>query len=220
MKKCNVCNDFIVKSINSYAAHLGLKHSGISLAKVDLEYLNEKWESISFRLKRQVLLEESNAACSECGYNKTRKCGSSILEIDHINGNNKDNSKNNLRVLCPNCHALTGTYRNWGNDGNKKTSRRFRKGNVNYREVISEKKSSHRIAKEAFEQIFIEKVLELYENNVIDFGKFGWIQKLCIHFDEAPQVTGKRIKRLMPDFYDEKCFRRNHNKYKNHADVA
>jgi len=33
------------------------------------------------------------------------------LELDHINGNNKDNRLEYLRLLYPNCHALTPTYR-------------------------------------------------------------------------------------------------------------
>jgi hypothetical protein len=33
------------------------------------------------------------------------------LELDHVNGRRDDNRLANLRILCPNCHAQTPTYR-------------------------------------------------------------------------------------------------------------
>ena len=98
------------------------------------QYKNYDWSKVLFdelspAKRRERLLEEANYKCSQCGYNKTRDNGKTILEVDHINGDSTNNSKDNLRVLCPNCHALTPTFRNWGNRGNKKTSERIRKGN-------------------------------------------------------------------------------------------
>ncbi len=33
-----------------------------------------------------------------------------ILQLEHINGNNRDNRIENLCLLCPNCHSQTETY--------------------------------------------------------------------------------------------------------------
>ena len=41
--------------------------------------------------------------CEECGFIPEVMAQ---LEIDHIDGNNKNNDKENLRTLCCNCHAL------------------------------------------------------------------------------------------------------------------
>ena len=48
-----------------------------------------------------------------------------MLEIDHIDGNSNNNDLNNLRLLCPNCHSTTPTYKN-RNQGNGRSYRRER----------------------------------------------------------------------------------------------
>jgi hypothetical protein len=49
--------------------------------------------------------------CEEC--NITEWNGKEIiLELEHINGNNTDNRIENLKILCPNCHSQTSTFRN------------------------------------------------------------------------------------------------------------
>lgn len=49
--------------------------------------------------------------CETCGCNGKWQNGIISLELDHIDGDNTNNELSNLRYLCPNCHALTETYR-------------------------------------------------------------------------------------------------------------
>ncbi len=75
------------------------------------EYLSNAIEISSFDLKKRLLKEGIlERKCSCCGL--TEWLGKPIpIELDHINGDNANNSLTNLRLLCPNCHALTDTYR-------------------------------------------------------------------------------------------------------------
>jgi len=75
------------------------------------KYLSYEVSIQSYKLKNRLLKDHIfKAKCSICGLR--RWLDKPIpLELDHINGDNTDNRLKNLRLLCPNCHALTPTYR-------------------------------------------------------------------------------------------------------------
>lgn len=60
---------------------------------------------------RQYLITECNEKCTKCGWCEPNEVlGRPILTIDHIDGNWKNNRRDNLVVLCYNCHTLTPTF--------------------------------------------------------------------------------------------------------------
>ena len=75
------------------------------------DYLENKSTIQSYKLKKRLIANKLlKPICTNC--HNDMWLGKAIpLELDHINGNNKDNCLENLRLLCPNCHALTPTYR-------------------------------------------------------------------------------------------------------------
>jgi hypothetical protein len=75
------------------------------------KYLRNEVSIQSYKLKNRLLLAGIfNYQCSNC-FNSSWLDRPIPLELDHINGNSRDNRLINLRLLCPNCHALTPTYR-------------------------------------------------------------------------------------------------------------
>lgn len=248
--------EFRTESIRTLRSHYASNHgSGTSFFERFKNEIIENWDSIPGRSIRGFMLWYANYKCSSCGYNKTRECGASILEIDHIDGDHSNNEFSNLRVLCPNCHALTPKYRNWSNTGNKKNAKTLRPGNLGYDkrlERIEARRSENLRAREQrkaqenklkelkqiekdqstiqknnekgvykeferikseFQQNFADRVLQLHESGEIDFGKYGWVQILAEKLEERPQVVGRRIRSLLPDFYVEHCFSRRYNHY-------
>jgi 5-methylcytosine-specific restriction endonuclease McrA len=56
--------------------------------------------------------------CSACGLKDSWQDKKLVLQIEHKNGNRKDNRLKNLTFLCPNCHSQTETFA--GRNRNKK----------------------------------------------------------------------------------------------------
>ena len=66
----------------------------------------------SFKLKKRLFAAGiKKQKCEECGWAKRNIDGYLPLELDHINGNHRDNRLENLRILCPNCHSLKPNHR-------------------------------------------------------------------------------------------------------------
>ena len=75
---------------------------------------------------KNYLIHTRSNKCEDCGWDKVNpKTGNCPIELEHIDGNSENNSLDNLKLLCPNCHSLTSTYKNL-NKGNGRHSRRKR----------------------------------------------------------------------------------------------
>lgn len=65
----------------------------------------------TFKLKNRLIeagLKQN--ICETCGITEWQ--GKHIAcELDHIDGNSKNHVLSNLRILCPNCHSQTSTFR-------------------------------------------------------------------------------------------------------------
>ena len=79
---------------------------------------------ISMHLKT-YLLNKYNNKCARCGWGEVNQYTGNIpLEIEHMDGDYRNNHENNLIVLCPNCHSLTSTYKGANmNKGRKNRSK-------------------------------------------------------------------------------------------------
>jgi len=83
--------------------------SGIPLSELLVEV--PKYHVTSHKLKKRLINQGLfTHKCYKC--ERTEWFENPIpLELEHINGNHNDNRIENLTLLCPNCHALTPTYR-------------------------------------------------------------------------------------------------------------
>lgn len=79
--------------------------------------------------------------CVTCGWSRINKTTGIVpLVADHIDGNWRNNTESNLRLLCPNCDSLTPTFSAL-NKGKGRPNRRISKRTLEARAMVSRKKS-------------------------------------------------------------------------------
>jgi len=121
VNKCLNCNIEINK-INKFCSH-----SCNSIYNMLDRVSNGKANSITMR---KYLIYVYGDKCMECGWNKINpKSGKVPIELEHIDGNSENNDLGNLKLLCPNCHSLTPTYKALNNgNGRHKRMERYKNG--------------------------------------------------------------------------------------------
>ena len=75
-----------------------------------LKMATGKFDSLSVYMKRERIDLEQNGKCALCPNDKTWNGKPLRFELDHVNGDRSNESRANLRLLCPNCHSQTETF--------------------------------------------------------------------------------------------------------------
>ncbi len=78
---------------------------------------------INNRAIKKYLIYLYEEKCSNCGLGNYWDNKFLSIQVDHIDGNSDNNSKDNVRLLCPNCHSQTPTFGIKGGNKNKKDNR-------------------------------------------------------------------------------------------------
>ena len=122
-EKHNICLYCGNLTNNIYCSRICCSNHKEKKIQDDIENGNITYPSKQYK---KYLINKYGNKCMECGWDKINNITGNVpIELDHKDGNSKNNSLNNLTLLCPNCHSLTSTFRalNKGNGRHSKMNR-------------------------------------------------------------------------------------------------
>lgn len=131
VKTCPNCNKLFKKNQRKFCSR---KCSNLFIFNTNYNLWSEsklpknKSNGSKSIIKKYILLE-NEYKCFQCGINQYNN-KKLTLELDHIDGDGTNDNKNNVRLLCPNCHGLTPTFKgkNIGNGKREWRKKRYHEG--------------------------------------------------------------------------------------------
>lgn len=72
---------------------------------------NINYDDANIPTKKRIIYLERGNKCECCGFKYSNSDGKGPYEIHHIDGDNSNWEKDNLKILCLNCHWTTPNYR-------------------------------------------------------------------------------------------------------------
>lgn len=84
------------------------------------------FEALSLKARRERILEEQAGVCAICSIKPTWNSLPLVFHLDHIKGRQFGHQRENLRMICPNCHSQTETYtsKNASSEGRERMAKR------------------------------------------------------------------------------------------------
>lgn len=132
---CGKENKWGVNKVNKFCnnvCHGAYRKANILKEWLDGTYFNKK--GVPPSVAKKWISEQQGHACLLCGI-KDWQGKPIVFQFDHLDGNPDNNTKENVRMMCPNCHSQTETY------GFKNKNSKFSRRNV-YRRAIYKNNTS------------------------------------------------------------------------------
>jgi Zn finger protein HypA/HybF involved in hydrogenase expression len=128
---------------------------------------------------KKLTIEERGHRCEKCGLSEWLY-GPIPLEIHHINGKAKDHRRENIQILCPNCHSLTDN---------------FCGKNITKKPVLIKQK---REKQSALSKEEISQRVDIIKS--IDTGQYGWVMQAASQLGVSHACIRRFVNKYMPEF--------------------
>lgn len=123
--QCLQCGK-VIASTNKFCSNLC---QGVHRMYETFEKIENGDISFGEQTYKKYLIHKYGEKCMECGWAEKNAITDKVpIQLEHIDGNSENNSLNNIKLLCPNCHSLTPTFGAL-NKGNGRKKRREKRTN-------------------------------------------------------------------------------------------